>query len=131
SIVPEPYRLLPAAKGRDMIQMDLLNYQPPAQRHSETSVDAAESIRDSIPSLQSLVLSAFRRAGFAGMTDGELIAEMVRTGFTGRESTIRARRIEMTKAKYATKCGYAYPPLKDSGGRRKEDGARTPSTVWI
>jgi hypothetical protein len=113
-----------------MIQMDLLAYQPPAQRHSETSVDAAESIRDAVPSLQSLVLSAFRRAGLAGMTDPELLAEMIGAGFRGRESTIRARRIELTKSKWAEKCGFSYPPLVDSGGKRKFGTARTDSTVW-
>src|SRR6185312_10511081 len=98
-----------------MMQLDMFDapYVPPHIAESKTSLDAAESIKDSVPSLQSLVLSAFRRAGFAGLSDPELLAEMIRTGFKGRESTVRARRIELTKTKWAEKCGFPYPPLVD------------------
>ena len=114
-----------------MMQLDMFDapYVPPHIAESKTSLDAAESIKDSVPSLQSLVLSAFRRAGFPGLTDSELFAEMS-TGGKFKEATIRARRIELTKTKWAEKCGFPYPPLVDSGGKRKFGNARTDSTVW-
>ena len=114
------------------MQLDLLSYTPPHIAESQTSRAAAENIKEETPALRQLVLSAFKRAGFSGLTDAELFAEMVEhCNFHGKESTIRARRIELTKDKWAKKVGLDTAPLANSGGTRREEVSRSFSTVWV
>src|SRR5581483_627099 len=101
--------------GRMSHQMSFDEYRPPAQRHSPTSIEAAESIRDSVPSLQSLVFAAVRRSREAGLTDEEGIDELKLS-----PSTYRPRRIELVGKHLVV----------DSGGKRKTRSGRD-AVVWI
>lgn len=87
----------------------------PAQRHSETSVAAAESIRPDANRLRAVVLDAIRRAGADGLTDEEGIAA---TGLS--PSTYRPRRVECVQA----------GKVIDSGKTRKTASGRN-AVVWI
>ena len=99
-----------------MIQPDMfIDYQPPAQRQSETSMAAAEQIKPSISYLQSLVLSAFRRAGAAGMTDEEGIADTKIP-----PSSYRPRRIELWQI---------HKLIEDTGSKRRTASGRN-AAVW-
>lgn len=62
-------------------------FEPPAQRHSETSKQAAEQIKQKAPILRDFVLRAIQRRPD---TDEELA---VRTGMEG--NTLRPRRREL------------------------------------
>lgn len=94
-----------------MSQLDLLDYEPPRQRHSDTSTAAAEQIRLSVTLLQSVVLEALRQGP---ANDDELC---VRTNLQG--NTLRPRRIELLRKHL----------IKDSGERRKTGSGRK-AVVW-
>ena len=87
-----------------MTQLDLF---APAQRHSPTSVAAAERITPHVNRLQQVVLDKIREAG--SLTDNEGIA----SGVVG-QNCWRARRIELVRA-----------------GLVKQSGERNGSAVWI
>jgi hypothetical protein len=70
--------------------MPLFN-QPPAQRHSATSIDAACSMAKQLPALQRRVLE-FITARPDGATDEEIAA-----GLGLNPSTARPRRIELAR----------------------------------
>jgi hypothetical protein len=74
----------------DLGSPDMPPRQPPAQRHSETSVAAAESIRPFMNALQQKVLDYLRECGTKGATDEEGIEV---TGLC--QNTYRPRRIEL------------------------------------
>lgn len=88
---------------------------PPYIAGSTTSREAAEAIKESVPSLQSKVFAAIRRAKGAGLTDEEGVEEL---GIS--PSTYRPRRIELVGKMLVV----------DSGGRRKTKAGRD-AVVWI
>lgn len=69
-------------------QCDLFNGRPPAQKHSVTSRQAAEAIKQAVPRLQAVVLADLAANGPG--TDEELLA---RTGLA--PNTLRPRRVEL------------------------------------
>lgn len=75
-----------------MVQTTLDFDKPPAQRHSATSVAAAEQIEPHVGNLQAKVLSAIRFAT-NGLTDEQGIAITQLS-----PSTYRPRRIELQRA---------------------------------
>lgn len=72
-----------------MTQLRLFGHAP-YQRHSKTSVDAANAIGPRLGQLQSEVLNFIRQAGVHGATDEE-----IQEGLTLNPSTQRPRRIEL------------------------------------
>ena len=97
--------------------MDLFSVldEPPAQRHSETSVAAARAIKPDANRYRAMVLAALRRAGADGLTDEEGIAA---TGIG--PSTYRPRRGELVDRGF----------VQDGGGKRPTASGR-PAVVWI
>ena len=92
--------------------MDL--FDPPAQRHSATSLAAAKSIKPQLSRLHKLVLEALSKSRF-GETDESL---MQLTGLPA--NTLRPRRRELQlKGK-----------IKDSGQTRATVSGRQ-ATIWI
>lgn len=87
---------------------------PPAQRHSRPSVEAAEAIRPSTNRLRQRVLEYIEACGPAGATDEECQEAL---GMNG--STQRPRRWELAKARLITQ----------SGTRRTKSGRA--ATVWV
>mgnify|MGYP001269891993 FL=1 len=87
---------------------------PPAQRHSRTSVAAAEAIRPSTNRLRQRVLEYIEACGPAGATDDECQAAL---GMNG--STQRPRRWELAQMRLITQ----------SGTRRTVSGRA--ATVWV
>lgn len=92
---------------------DDIDRPPPAQRHSATSVEAAEGIKPDASRLRALVLSAIVSGG--GLTDEEGIE---RTGLS--PSTYRPRRVELVQA----------GRVADSGGTRPTRSGRK-AAVWV
>ena len=90
-------------------------FDPPAQRHSETSLGAAEAIRPSAASLRMKVLGFIVARGGDGATDPEIQAALRMEG-----STQRPRRIELVDAGL----------VKDSGRTRKSASGRA-CVVWV
>lgn len=72
-----------------MTQPDLLSWEPPAQRHSETSVAAAVSIKKNVGKFHVAILD-FLALRPEGATDAEMQSEL---GMN--PSTQRPRRIEL------------------------------------
>lgn len=87
---------------------------PPAQRHSRTSVAAAEAIRPSTNRLRQRVLDYIESRGAAGATDQECQKDL---GMD--ESTQRPRRWELAQARLITQ----------AGTRRTKSGRA--ATVWV
>ena len=88
---------------------------PPAQRHSETSVSAAKAIAPAAATLRLMVLEALRKAGADGLTDEEMLSA---TGL--QPSTGRPRRIELMQAGH----------VRDSGRKRETRSGRN-AVVWV
>lgn len=88
----------------------------PAQSHSATSVDAAESFASEAPALRERVLQLFREAWLDGRTDDELFTRL--RGYS--QSSIRPRRIELVDAGL----------VLDSGRSRTTRSGRA-ATVWV
>lgn len=89
----------------------------PAQRHSETSVAAAESIRPTAAKLRERVYDAIKSSE-DGMTDEEGIAA---TGIVA--STYRPRRVELVQAGRVIDSGKTRKTRKTASGRS--------ATVWV
>jgi len=70
-----------------------LAHHAPAQRHSETSVAAANAIEPNAETLRRKVLMFLRDCGWEGATDEE-----IQTGLDMQGSTQRPRRIELVNA---------------------------------
>lgn len=83
--------------------------EPPAQRHSVTSVAAAEAIKPKLNDLHNRLLIAFTTVGQDGLTDEEGIAIV---GITA--NTYRPRRIELVQAGL----------VRDSGKTRQTQSGR-------
>lgn len=81
-----------------MPQLSLLDYRPPAQRHSPTSVAAAESIRSAIGPLHAQILDFLADHGPA--TDEEM-----QLGIPMAPNTQRPRRIELVASGYMADTG--------------------------
>lgn len=92
-------------EGGCSMTQTLLNFDAPAQRHSPTSVAAADSIRDHLPRLRQVVLDYIRACGPHGCTDAELI-EGVGLG----PNTPRPRRIELARAGLIVEAGTRLTP---------------------
>lgn len=90
-------------------------FDPPAQRHSETSMAAAEAIRPSAATLRMKVLGFIVARGGDGATDEEVQAALRLEG-----STQRSRRVELVDAGL----------VKDSGATRATRKGRR-AAVWI
>lgn len=88
---------------------------PPAQRHSDTSRDAALNMEPSAVSLRASCLAHFRRMGDRGATDEEQ-----QRALDMNPSTQRPRRIELCRAGLVV----------DSGDRRLTEAGRR-AVVWI
>lgn len=94
---------------------DLFEYQPPAQRHSDTSQEAAEAIKPSAASLRMKVLDFIVARGSDGATDAE-----IQTALRMEGSTQRPRRVELVDAGL----------IRDSGCKRTTASLRR-ATVWV
>ena len=76
-----------------MNQGDLFNrIEPPAQRHSRTSIAAAEQIEPRSETLRRAVLDYLRQCGENGATD-----EQMQESLAMNPSTQRPRRIELVE----------------------------------
>ena len=94
----------------------LINWDsPPAQRHSATSVAAAEAIAPSAGTLRYKLLTWLRDRGEVGATDEEM-----QLGVPMAASTQRPRRGELVAAGY----------VKDSGSTRSTKSGRA-AVVWV
>jgi len=71
-------------------QYGLFGGMPPAQRHSPTSVEAAEAIRPRLHALQAVVLTYLKRCGSHGATDDEIQVALRMDG-----NVQRPRRVEL------------------------------------
>lgn len=74
------------------MQTEMFDHDPPAQRHSPTSVAAAEAIKGKAVSLRQAVLNFLREQGDLGATDEEMQGRLQMPG-----NTQRARRVELMK----------------------------------
>jgi predicted ArsR family transcriptional regulator len=90
--------------------MQTLFDQPPYQAHSETSRDAAVSMRGKTARIRDLVLDAIKERP---STDEELVARLQIS-----QNTVRPRRVELVQR-----------GLVVEGGRRKTQSGRT-AIVW-
>lgn len=105
-----------------MADAGLFDRVPPYQRHSATSRDAAHEAKPTAASLRVIVLNRIREAGDHGCTDEEAYLHLIRTGMvppTTKDSTLRARRVELWNAGY----------VRDSGTRRRTTSNRL-AVVW-
>ncbi len=104
-----------------MTQRDLFDdhlgslHAAPAQRHSPTSVEAAQGIEPQAPTLRREVLDYLRGRGADGATDEEM-----QIALTMNPSTQRPRRIELVNGGL----------VRDSGRTRKTL-ARKNAVVWM
>lgn len=89
--------------------------EPPAQRHSLTSTEAAERIRPDANTLRMAVYRHLLAAGDDGLTD-----EQMQEGIPMQPSTQRPRRIELVGMGLA----------RDSGRTRPTRSGRK-ATVWV
>lgn len=90
-------------------------FDPPSQAHSPTSKAAAIAIKPARQTLQARVLDLIRAAGYAGLTDEQII-----TILNMNPSTERPRRIELQEA----------GKIVDSGRTRKTRSGRN-AVVWV
>lgn len=90
-------------------------YDPPAQHHSDTSIEAAESIKPHGPRLRNLVLDTIKN--FGPCTDNQVAYY---TGLDG--STVRPRRIELERAGLVENVGTTI----GSNGRKSKTWAVVP-----
>lgn len=90
-------------------------FDPPAQQHSPTSVEAAKQVAPVAGALRQAVYDAIRASGKHGATDEELQALLMMN-----PSTQRPRRIELVES----------GQVKDSGLTRKTLAGRS-AVVWI
>lgn len=98
-----------------MTPSGMIPSEPPAQRHSQTSVDAAESIRPNAETLRRKVLDFIVSQGVNGATDEEIQVALSMGG-----STERPRRVELVAAGM----------VKDIGTMRQTSTGRK-ATVWV
>lgn len=87
---------------------------PPAQRHSRTSIAAAKSIKKALAPLQARVIGYLRECA-AGATD-----EQMATALNMQGNTLRPRRIELQERGF----------IRDSGLTLKTKAGRS-AVVWI
>lgn len=91
-----------------------LGFEPPAQRHSVTSVAAAQEIKPTATTLRARVYEFLKAQGERGATDEEM-----QLGLPMAASTQRPRRVELVKAGL----------IGDSRLTRKTSSGRS-ATVW-
>lgn len=104
-------------QGKLFDDLDVLGgtFNPPAQRHSPTSVEAAKSVKERAQVARNKVYAALKAAGSDGLTDREIEQA---TGLSG--SCARPRRIELVTAGM----------VRDSGKTRLTI-ARRRAAVWV
>lgn len=90
-------------------------FDPPHQKHSDTSREAAEEIRPSASSLRERVFKYIDGAGLDGATD-----QQIQKALGMDPSTERPRRIELVRERR----------VFDSGRSRQPDSGRN-AVVWI
>ena len=90
--------------------------EPPRQRHSATSCDAADAISGARSALHRRILAALEFVYPAGLTDLELQERC-----SMRESTERPRRVELVEAGL----------VRASGDVRVGEGRTRAATVWV
>lgn len=95
---------------------ELYSGTPPHVAGCDTSLEAAESVAADVSRMASLVLSLVRRAGEYGVTCAE--AEI---SLSMKHQTASARFRELVLRGL----------IVDSGRRRRTDGQRTPSRVYV
>jgi hypothetical protein len=88
---------------------------PPAQRHSPTSVEAANSIKPVLNELQTKVFAAFEYVAEEGLTDEEGISALSMPA-----STYRPRRVELVEA-----------GLVRNSGRTRPTASGRKAVVWV
>lgn len=88
---------------------------PPAQRHSATSVAAASAAKEFAPLLRNKLLALLQRVGAYGLTDEEMQRELAMDA-----NTQRPRRRELEQAGM----------VRDSGKTRETRSGRR-ATVWV
>jgi hypothetical protein len=96
-------------------QLQLAPRPIPAQRHSATSVEAAEAIEPKVGTLRRAVLQFIRQRGSDGATDEE-----IQLALNWNPSTQRPRRVEL--------CNLGL--VRDSGRTRLTKAGRK-AVVWI
>lgn len=87
-----------------MTQLPLDFTAAPAQRHSETSVAASDSVRECAGTLRARVYALLVTCSWQGATDEEM-----QTALGMNPSTQRPRRIELVKAGRAVDTGRKRP----------------------
>lgn len=87
---------------------------PPAQKHSQTSVDAAVSIKPATGALRTKVFDYIRQCGVTGATDEE-----IQTALGMNPNTQRPRRVELV----------GLGRIKPSGTRVTTSGRK--AAVWV
>lgn len=97
-----------------------MTQQAPFVSGSPTSESAAGAIIPSLGRLEALVLGLYRSAGPNGLTDEESYQGAIITVPYLKDSSVRARRISLTRAGY----------LKDSGATRLSQAKRS-MAVWV
>ncbi len=93
------------------IQLDI--FAPPAQRHSVTSMEAAEAIKPKVTGLRARVLAYLNYKGSEGATDEE-----IQDALSMNPSTQRPRRIELVRGGYIE--GPEGLTRKTSSGRKAQ-----------
>jgi hypothetical protein len=88
---------------------------PPFQKHSATSLQAADLAQPSMNALQAKVLAEIRRSGPAGATDEQLQSDLKMN-----PSTQRPRRIELVAK-----------GLVADGGARRRTRANRWAVAWV
>ena len=96
-------------------QLELFSREPPAQRHSDTSVQAARDIEALASRLRREVHDYLVGCGEVGATDEEM-----QTFLGMAANTQRPRRVELCRA-----------GLVVDSGRRRLTAARRRAVVWV
>ena len=106
-----------------MTQLDLFTSprKPPLPPHvgTPTSRAAAEAFREGAATIRNAVYGVILASGAAGMTDEEIYGRLLETYRNVKESTTRARRVELVAA-----------GLVLDSGRVRLTQARREATVW-
>lgn len=92
-----------APRCADTLDMFGSPSEAPAQRHSPTSVAAAEKIAPKLREKRRDVLTFICEQHPEGVTDNELIADLVALGWSA--NTPRARRVELVQGKWLEQVG--------------------------
>ncbi len=101
TVLPRP----PAGGDRNGDRARGLPYMP----HSETSKRAAREFEGKAPTIREAVLAALREAGERGLTDEEIFGKVGKIFPNVKESTVRCRRVELTRGGFVMDSGRKAP----------------------